>query len=135
MTRSMLQVYILCCGENDAPKINKTFDAYFCQNEKNARTAFQLALGRMPTENELKSAEAEEVLKEITLLSEETERVLIVASADMARELAGRALETPLEAVPLSIEPFHYAHLQWGNKRCPGKWFLQRWNTSRLPEE
>lgn len=138
MMKRILQVYIFCCGENKNRKLanlHRRFDACFCQNENNAMTAFKQTMGRMPTEDELRSSEAKELLAEITTFPEKTEQVMIVTSVDMACKLAGCALETSLETVPLSIEPFHYAHFQWGNKRCPGKWFMQRWNTICFPED
>lgn len=138
MIKSVLQVYILCCDEKGLPKCispRKAFDAYFCQNTRGARTGFETALGRMPQECEMREAQAAELLTEIAALPEAVRQVLIVAEPELAQALAGEALETPLEHVPLRIAPAHYAHLQWGNARCPGKWFMQCWNARSLPAE
>ena len=131
MRKTILQVYTLRCDECGTYSPlwrQKAFDLMFCENTPCVRAGFDTVLGRLPKQDELFSGTAENLLKSLSALPETVESIFIAAADEMIKKLAAQAVESTENAIPLQIEPFCYAHLQWGNHRCPDKWFLQRWN-------
>lgn len=133
MRKTILQVYILRCDTPDQYVFQwqeRNFDLFFCENIPCVRSGFESVMGRPPSQKELIFDTAQNLLKMLSDLPETVENAFVAATDETTKKLAAAAIESPVDDIPLQATPFCYTHLQWGNHRCPGKWFLQRWNAT-----